>query len=175
MIISSSLTNAKTWKWLHKPLMGLWFEGVAMLGCWVVISCHNIKCEAKETDVFMLILRWNAMPEYLRRSVLKEVYFEDRLRHLCDGEEKKPKKTHPSYLAGWDVYLCQAGYHWHQASIKAAHICLMQTSLYSKLCNRTAEGLRRVCAGDKYLLCDSLSIGKCGLCKLWWWNICDIM
>lgn len=73
------------------------------------------------------------------------------------------------------------GYHWHQpiseVSIKAAHISVMSTSLYSKLHNKPSEGWRRVCARGKYLICNSLSTGKRGLCKRWWWNLlgCDCL
>lgn len=133
--------------------------------------------------IFLLLLNrvlyfppWRPEAQSLKGSG-PYTYFKDKIRHLCDGE------TRTSF-----IFDCISAYIYaNRLSLTSAIIwsinqgstclALMETSLHSKLHNKTSEGSRHVCARAKYLICNSLSTGKRGLCKCWWWNLlgCDCL
>lgn len=142
-----------------------------MKGC-SVVRCNNIQFGPKRLMRLCSYYHEELCPEDLRHKVLKEVGLISTFRIKLDicvmGGEKKTKK---SFIFEWDSRLdaCQpaitdiGNYLKYQSR---QHMFVMQTRLYSKLPNKTSERSRHVCAREKYLVCNSLSLGKRGLCKL---------
>lgn len=135
-------------------------------GCSVVCSNNN-QFEPKRLMCLCSYYHEEPCPEDLRHKVLKEVGLKSTLRielDICVMEEKKK-----SFIFDWDSRL-----DWCYPAITDISNYL---KYQSRQPNKTSERSRHVCARKKYLVCNSLSLGKRGLCKLWWWNLlgCDCL